>query len=866
MIASHEKKSSNLDPFIGPTSFSNNIDDQKRFFGRDYESNEIVSLILGHKLCLIYAQSGAGKTSIFNAKVTPILEKYKFEVLHPTRVGIASDSIMTFNKKSDISFKDSSGNKKKSINFYMYNALKRLKPEVNGDKLLEKRLMHFLSDYFPLNKENTDTASKKAQVLAFDQLEEIFNFYPGGTWREQQEDFFEQISEALEQLSYLRIVFIIREDYLAELDRFIEFLPERLRPRFRLERLKKQAAKSAIKGPLELVKERLKDYSEEKLNSQIDKLVEELLKISVENPVTGEPEFMTGQFIEPIQLQVVCQRWWNDIKYGKEQNTFADFKSVDVDKALIEFYEDALVKVVKQTNLKEDIIRRFFEEKLITSSDTRAFVHVKAFKQFFTSDNRLVKDKDIDIFFDIFKDSFHLIRREWRSGAQWYELTHDRFIGPLKKSNKNWYDQKTKLIRSLTRKRVIVPILIIVILGISIFSFFIYNSHHGLENQKNIILSQSNLINQGFILSSLGKYNASIALFDKALAIDPNNTAALNGKGNALSSLGKYNASIALFDKELAINSTDTHALYNKGNALSSLGKYNASIALFDKALAIDPKYTDALYNKGNALSSLGKYNASIALFDKALAINSTDTHALYNKGNALSSLGKYNASIALYDKALAINSTDTIALNDIGLVLFDNLGNYTGAVGYFDKALTITPNDTNLINNKALTNYYLNNYSGSIQNLDNSLKINATDDISLANKGMILDKLGYNTEALPYFDKVIKSKYFDNLLKIDPNDTFALQGKGELLAGMGNYTESIKYFDKFLSKTPVNIEIFHDKARSLFKSGNYAKAVHYFDKILSINPNDTIALDNKQLAQQVLQNKNMINNIRGIK
>ena len=30
----------------------------------------------------------------------------------------------------------------------------------------------------------------------------------------------------------------------------------------------------------------------------------------------------------------------------------------------------------------------------------------------------------------------HLIRAEWRAGARWYELTHDRFIEPILSSNK----------------------------------------------------------------------------------------------------------------------------------------------------------------------------------------------------------------------------------------------------------------------------------------------------------------------------------------------------------------------------------------------------------------------------------------------
>jgi len=42
-----------LAPYIGPRPFNGSSEDRKRFFGRDDESEEIVSLISGHKLVLI---------------------------------------------------------------------------------------------------------------------------------------------------------------------------------------------------------------------------------------------------------------------------------------------------------------------------------------------------------------------------------------------------------------------------------------------------------------------------------------------------------------------------------------------------------------------------------------------------------------------------------------------------------------------------------------------------------------------------------------------------------------------------------------------------------------------------------------------
>ena len=66
-----------------------------------------------------------------------------------------------------------------------------------------------------------------------------------------REGFFLQVAEALETDPLLRVLFIIREDYLAHLDPYAGLLPEGLRTRFRLERLRSDAARLAVERPLQ---------------------------------------------------------------------------------------------------------------------------------------------------------------------------------------------------------------------------------------------------------------------------------------------------------------------------------------------------------------------------------------------------------------------------------------------------------------------------------------------------------------------------------------------------------------------------------------------------------------------------------------
>ena len=64
----------------------------------------------------------------------------------------------------------------------------------------------------------------------------------------------------------------------------------------------------AIKGPLINKTNNLAEDEALEIESEINVLVSDLLKIYVENP-NIDLQQIEGEFVEPIQLQVVCGRW-----------------------------------------------------------------------------------------------------------------------------------------------------------------------------------------------------------------------------------------------------------------------------------------------------------------------------------------------------------------------------------------------------------------------------------------------------------------------------------------------------------------------------------------------------------------------------
>ena len=384
-------------------------------------------------------------------------------------------------KKEDGNNNKSSSSEEVEKNLYIYNALQSLLPEIDNPQfLLNLSLFEFLDEYFPNRKD--ENGDLRPQVLIFNQLEELFSFYPDN-WIEQQKQFFEQVADSLENNPLLRIVFIIREDYLAQLDPIKSILPEKLRPRFRLERLRRDEAVLAIKGPLTNIISNLGEEERKNIESEIKELIDDLLKIYVETPYAGSSlRQVEGEFIEPIQLQVVCRRWWHEKQEaskspGNRKKSNLEEELSNVNNALKDFYEEAILDTSKQTGIPERDIRNWFQEKLITSSGTRSIIHRDH------NSTGGINNKAVDIL----EDKYYLIRREWRSGASWYELTHDRLIKPITDSNTKWKYENERKKKNLILK-VAIPSLTVPAIVVSVILFlYVFSPHPIIPQPAKII-------------------------------------------------------------------------------------------------------------------------------------------------------------------------------------------------------------------------------------------------------------------------------------------------------------------------------------------------------------------------------------------
>lgn len=384
-------------PYVGPRPFERQ--DSLLFFGREQEVSELLSLITAHPVVLMYSPSGAGKTSLVNAGLMPLLESEGFDVLPPTRVRGAG----------------SADNLDGIDNIFVYNTVASWVVGERGSTSLPcMTLPQFLGQR---GQSNTNEGDPEPRVLIFDQFEELFTCY-ADRWTDRK-GFFHQVGECLRGDNLLRVVFVMREEYLADMDDFADLLPDKLRIRFRLERLRRAQASEAICNPLG-------QTGRSFAPGVADRLLDELMTVDVS--IGSHTRSLTAEYVEPVQLQVVCQNIWLSLAPNElEIDDSHLVSSGSVDRALTDYYERSLQSAVDATRIREGRLRKWFESELITPELTRGTAYRGQ------DDTGGIPNAVVELL-----ENLHLVRAELRGGSTWYELTHDRFIEPIVASNNAW--------------------------------------------------------------------------------------------------------------------------------------------------------------------------------------------------------------------------------------------------------------------------------------------------------------------------------------------------------------------------------------------------------------------------------------------
>jgi WD40 repeat protein len=410
-------------PYVGPVPF---LEGQK-LYGRVNETDALYNLLISKRIVLLFSPSGAGKTSLIQAALVPRLRSRldPLPIIRLDRMPNVSD---------------------RPTNRYLLSAFQSLESRFpQSERLTDEQLSGqtfagYLSQRLTLSGAK-ETA--KFPLLVFDQFEELFTLNRFD-WKEK-EDFLRQLGQALggstarhedEEAVDERVktpptwgLLSMREDYVAELEPFLELIPTGLAYRYRLEPLERNQAIEAVRGPAG-------EYFRE---DAAELLVDNLRKLRAQTP-RGEEKWEEGRFVEPVHLQVVCQRLWDKIVKVEERpialgDVVTSEHASEVDVALSAYYDRELEHAVHETGVRERDLRDWIQQELITRTKirTKTLREPASMGTLDAAVKLLIKG--------------HVLRIDVAGDREWIELSHDRLINPVLKSNEDWREKHLALVQ-----------------------------------------------------------------------------------------------------------------------------------------------------------------------------------------------------------------------------------------------------------------------------------------------------------------------------------------------------------------------------------------------------------------------------------
>ena len=270
------------------------LQDKEVFFGRDQETDALYDMVYKSPLMLLYGMSGTGKTSLIQCGLA---SKFSGPDWYPIWI----------RRQSNIN---------ESLHFALIKATK------GGNQESLRDSISYLFRYY-----------LRPVYLIFDQFEELFVL---GT-TEEQEKFMEDIQDLLVSELPVKILFVMREEYLGHLYHFEKLVPTLFDHRLRVEPMNQKKVKEVLRS------------SFQKFNVLLEGNDEDRLEEIIQN-ISGN-----RSLIQLPYLQVYLDKLYREDysrTYGEKEREENEFPTLELTE-----------EEIKTFGQIDDVLERFLEEQ-----------------------------------------------------------------------------------------------------------------------------------------------------------------------------------------------------------------------------------------------------------------------------------------------------------------------------------------------------------------------------------------------------------------------------------------------------------------------------------------------------------------------
>ncbi|HVH32316.1 MAG TPA: tetratricopeptide repeat protein [bacterium] len=252
------------------------------------------------------------------------------------------------------------------------------------------------------------------------------------------------------------------------------------------------------------------------------------------------------------------------------------------------------------------------------------------------------------------------------------------------------------------------------------------------ENNSSDVLSKI-LLSRGNALLALGRSEAAIEDYSRAIQINPDLQAAYANRGTAFLKLaardraaedlaragqfewvtqanqaaldlarGRNEAARDTYDRLIRAHPETGSVYLNRGVSSAAVGDHRRAVEDFSRALQ---QSMDAIayYDRGLSLAALDQLQRAVEDYTAALRITPQNAAAHYARGVAQAGLGHYDQAVEDFTRAIQIDPAIEAAYRDRGAAYL-LLGRFDPAIADSTTAVTLDPHDANAYFNRGLS------------------------------------------------------------------------------------------------------------------------------------------------------------------
>ncbi len=302
-------------------------DDGKIFFGRDKEVEELYQMVFQTDLLLLYGSSGTGKTSLVKCGLSNKFQEHDWYDVYITRQKYYPKAVKDALQNEVKKFSDEAELEES----WMYGNYES-KAASYATKLTEiqkacKRM--YLNTFKPI-------------FLIFDQFEELFILGD----EKEQEAFFEIVEEILTYEYPVKIIIIIREEFIGYLYKYERKIPKLFDKKMRIEPMTRSNLFQVVTGVAECNESivQIEDGREEEITDILfEKLQNKAHRSTIDLPYLQV-------FLDNLYLSITK----DDSRKSEATITVDALNAVgDIDDILKEFLENQVVEIATANELKQ---------------------------------------------------------------------------------------------------------------------------------------------------------------------------------------------------------------------------------------------------------------------------------------------------------------------------------------------------------------------------------------------------------------------------------------------------------------------------------------------------------------------------------